>query len=265
MKQETVDVIIFSGQSNMQGQTECLTDETEVEGAWEYHYLSDALVPLKNPVGENIRYDKKQGEAVTPDTDQAGWLNAHVLGGACYGHTNMVPAFCRSYLEITGRNMVAVHAAKGSTEITDWLPGTAGYDMLVEKSTAAICKTRELYETGHIFFVWLQGESDAIAARSGEDYKEKMILLGESLKQSVGIEKFCVIRVGRFTQDDRDLEIINAQDEVCQEHPDFLMLTRIATELNEQPEYMNPYVGGHYSAKGLERLGEESGKTLGEN
>ena len=41
------------------------------------------------------------------------------------------------------------------------------------------------------------------------------------------------------------------------------MLTEIATELNEQEEYMNPYVKGHYSAKGLEKLGYEAGKSLG--
>ena len=40
------------------------------------------------------------------------------------------------------------------------------------------------------------------------------------------------------------------------------MLTDIATQLNEQSEYMNPCVRGHYSAKGLEKLGMEAGKTL---
>ena len=43
------------------------------------------------------------------------------------------------------------------------------------------------------------------------------------------------------------------------------MLTDIATQLNEQSEYMNPHVRGHYSAKGLERLGDDAGKTLANN
>jgi hypothetical protein len=42
------------------------------------------------------------------------------------------------------------------------------------------------------------------------------------------------------------------------------MLTKIATRLNSDPEYMNPHVLGHYSAKGLETLGREAGKALGE-
>lgn len=32
--------------------------------------------------------------------------------------------------------------------------------------------------------------------------------------------------------------------------------------MHGQSEYMNPYVRGHYSAKGLEKLGFEAGKTL---
>ena len=42
------------------------------------------------------------------------------------------------------------------------------------------------------------------------------------------------------------------------------MLTKIATDLNDSLEYMNPFVAGHYSAKGLEKIGAESGKILGE-
>jgi hypothetical protein len=77
------------------------------------------------------------------------------------------------------------------------------------------------------------------------------------------VEKFGIVRVGRFTNDDRDLEIIGAQDEVCAENDAFLMLTDIAVELNKQPMYMNPVVEGHYSAKGLEKLGAEAGTALG--
>ena len=69
--------------------------------------------------------------------------------------------------------------------------------------------------------------------------------------------------MGRFTNDERDLEIISAQTEVCAENSDFLMLTEIATELNAQNEYMNPFVSGHYSAKGLEKLSIDAGNTLG--
>lgn len=80
--------------------------------------------------------------------------------------------------------------------------------------------------------------------------------------KDIGINKFCIIRVGRFTNDKRDLEIISAQDELCAENNCFLMLTDIAANLNTQKEYMNPFVNGHYSEKGLEKSEIEAGKSL---
>ena len=258
-----MDILIFGGQSNMQGQSEALTDTAPVSGALEYKWLGDCLEPLCNPVGENITYDRQAGEAVTKETNSREWLKAHVTGASCYGNTNLVPKFCEHYRKATGNEIAAVHIAKGSTEIKEWLPGTPGFEMVVEKATAAVRKVKEEHSVGHIYFVWLQGESDAIAGNTKEYYKEKLLLLNNTLKEVLGIEEFALIRVGRFTNDDRDLEIIHAQDEVCRENEDFIMLTEIATELNMQAEYMNPFVSGHYSAKGLEKLGEVSGAVLG--
>lgn len=221
------------------------------------------MEPLCNPVGEDITYDRKPGEAPTKETNERVWVDSHVTGSASYGYTNLVPKFCEYYRKATGAEVLAVHVAKGSTEIKQWLPGTAGFEILVEKATAAIRKAKEEHSVGHIYFVWLQGESDAIAGNTKEYYKEKLQLLNNALKDALGIEKFAVIRVGRFTNDNRDMEIIHAQDEVCQENEDFIMLTEIATDLNMQAEYMNPFVNGHYSALGLEKLGEVSGTALG--
>ncbi len=258
-----IDVIIFGGQSNMQGQSEALSESAIVENAYEYKLFGDALVPLANPVGENICYDGKQGYTYTDGVDQAEWLRAHVTGAACYGHTNMVPSFCRAYIEQCGKTVLAVHIAKGSTEVDQWLPSTDGYRVLVRKARAALKRISCDYEVEHVFFVWLQGESDAIFKKTKDAYKQKLTLLAESLMRELPIERFGVIRVGRFTGDARDDEIIEAQNEVCREHPAFLMLTEIATELNRLPEYMNPFVGGHYSARGLEKLGAEAGTALG--
>ena len=47
-----MDIIIFGGQSNMQGQTEGLPqDNALVQGALEYRYLTDEFIPLLHPVG----------------------------------------------------------------------------------------------------------------------------------------------------------------------------------------------------------------------
>lgn len=256
------DILIFGGQSNMQGQSEALIPTENNGRMLEYKYLTDTFVPLQDPVGENIRYDRGWGDAVTKGGDAKVWLAEHVTGAACYGNTNLVPSFCRVYSETTGNRVIAAHIAKGSTVIAQWLPGTDGYAIIKDKAGASIAKSQEVFGSGRIFFVWLQGESDAIAGNSKDCYKEMLTVLGDALKQDVGIEKIGIIRVGRFTKDDRDLEIINAQDEICRENADFLMLTDIATQLNVCPRYMNPEVKGHYSAEGLMKLGAEAGQAL---
>ena len=40
------DIIIFGGQSNMQGQTESLSEDEIVGNAYEYKYLSNSLALL---------------------------------------------------------------------------------------------------------------------------------------------------------------------------------------------------------------------------
>lgn len=266
MKQ--IDVIMFGGQSNMQGQTETLTNTDIVEHAYEYRMLEGKYAPLKNPVGENIRYDRSLENTDMEAISQMGFqekLDTFVILASCDGHTNLVPEFCRSYLAHSDgdASVLAVPVAKGSTQIHEWLPGTEGYKAILEKTRAAISCAEKEYEVRHIFFAWLQGESDAIAGVSKDTYKERLVQLNSALKSDLGIEKFGIIRVGCFTNDEKDWEMIDAQSEICRENSDFLMLTDIATTLNKLPEYMNPYVAGHYSAKGLEKLGVEAGKTLG--
>lgn len=253
-----MDVIIFSGQSNMQGQSECLSENEAVKNAYEYKYLTDALTPLKNPVGENITYSMCAGYEVTEKTDIALWLKDHVSGAACYQNTNLVPSFCRTYTRLTNRQVVAIHAAKGSTQISEWLPNTPIYNALIRKVQSALKKVTP----NRIFFVWLQGESDAVAGVAKESYKTSLRTFCNALKTDLGIDSFGIIRVGNFTNDARDTEIIRAQDEICREDTDFIMLTDIATELNKQSKYMNPNFQGHFSAKGLERLGDAAAKTL---
>ncbi|MBQ6043781.1 MAG: hypothetical protein IJL41_06530 [Clostridia bacterium] len=255
------DVILFLGQSNMQGQTERLSEKEAVRGALEYRFIEDAFVPLKNPVGENIRYGGGCGYRFETDTDISEWLADHAAGEACYGHTNMVPEFCRAYIEGTGRRAAAVHIAKGSTDVAYWTPGSAGYDIITAKASAALKKI-PAGNTGTVFAVWLQGESDAVAGTSKDTYKTRLSLLKGGLRRDLGTEKFCIIKVGAFTCDSRDEEIFEAQEELCGEDADFVMLTRISSVLLQRREYRNPYIGGHFSAAGLEVLGRTAGSAL---
>ena len=254
------DLIIFSGQSNMQGQTGTPPlDNNAVDGAVEYRFLTDEFVPFKQPTGESIDFS---GNPLDPDeySKISELLANSALLAVCKGDANMLPAFCRNYIKETGRNVVAVHTAKGSTGIDYWQKGTPAYEIMSKKITRAI----ELSKPEHIYLAWLQGESDAIAGCSKAEYKELLTSLCNAVKEDFGVEKFGIIQVGQFTNDERDFEIINAQKEVCAENNDFLMLTTITEEIIHNPEYLHPTVPGHYNAKAQELMGTLAGRALGQ-
>ena len=258
------DLILFGGQSNMQGQSECLADNTSVPGAWEYRYLTDSLTPLCDPCGEDIRADGSAGYPYSPAAST--WHADNVLGSACDGHTTLLPSFCRAYIRSSPDHpeVTAVHAAKGATDMTYWLPGTDGYRILTEKARCAQRKTGEIRKSA---MIWLQGESDAILGVSSGDYCSMLSRFGHALRKDLGLTRFGIIRVGHFTGDEHDLAVMEAQDRLCREDSFFVMLTRAAADFTAMPQYAayrNPYVGGHYSAAGLARLGELAGEALAE-
>jgi len=256
----------------MQGQCECLSENDTVKGAYEYKFLTDELLPLKNPVGENITYSTEKGYEVTPSTNASLWLKQHALGAACYGNTNLVPSFCRTYTENTERQVLAVHAAKGSTRISDWMPDSPIYQVLIQKARGAIEKVKP----ERVFFVWLQGESDAVIESTEDEYVERLTRLKNTLKAEVGIEKFGIIKVGYFyctsqwhknvsNYDDKkkcDETIMSAQERAVSEDSDFVMLTRVCTELSMKSEYINPEASGHYNNAAMEIIGAEAAKGL---
>lgn len=96
-------MLIFSGQSNMQGQTESMPVIPSVEGALEYRILDDSLIPLNHPAGEDIGDE---------------------LFAAAAGGGSLIPAFSHAYVTASGKETVAVHAARGSTCVHEWLKNT---------------------------------------------------------------------------------------------------------------------------------------------
>ena len=251
------DLVIFSGQSNMQGQTERLPDSNDpVDNAFEYRFADDALVPLRHPVGEDIDVN---GRLFQPDHENLTWtLRRSALLSSWRGKANMVPSFARRYTKATGHRFVAVHAAKGSTVIDQWMPGSVSCEALISKSKAAIRRTAP----DRVFFVWLQGESDALAGTDEATYRQKLIRLKNTLKRELGIERFGIILVGDFADDARDAEIQNAQRSVCETDGDFLMLTDVTQRIVHEKAYLNPSARAHFNCAGQELIGDEAAKAL---
>lgn len=251
-----MDVLIFSGQSNMQGATEgCPLENEPVEGAWEYKVSSNEFVELKHPVGENL----------------GDWLYAAGGGGG-----SLVPDFCRAYRKECGKDCIAIHVAKGGSTIGEWLYGTQRYYHAVGKIRAGIAEAKKNHEIEKVYFVWLQGESDAIIGTTQEEYLQRLYALKNSIKKDVGIDKFAIIRVGHFisvvnwnlgiTQEEklaREEGIMRAQDRAEKEDGDFTVLTRICSQLSKDPTCLNPYAAGHYNNESMEKIGEAAGTALG--
>lgn len=239
---KTTDIVIFGGQSNMQGQTESCPNGGIVPFAREYRYKIDELIPLAHPVGEDL------GDFL---------LAAHE------GHGSLVPAFCRAYLERKGGEVVAIHAAKGATVVDDWSDDGARYAFALKKILSGIRKVGEESEIGSINYVCLQGESDAIAGTKKKDYLRALKAYKNALKRDVGISRFGIIRVGFFTaEEERDRGIMRAQERAAAEDEDFVMLTRIAGRLSREPSFLNPFAAGHYGNAGMELLGGTAGDAL---
>jgi len=253
-----MDVIIFGGQSNMQGQTGSMPEINEpVEGALEYKLTGDLLEPLKLPVGEDLGGNK-------------------YLLGASHGCGSLIPAFCRAYIAETGKKVVAISACRGDTTVEDWQKGTYRYRMAYGKIKRGIAKAKKLGEIEHIYYVWLQGESDAVIESTTEEYLERLVRYKNTLKREIGIEKFGIIKVGYFycnsqwhknvsdydTKKGHDEDIMRAQERAVAEDGDFVMLTRVCPELSMKPEYINPEATGHYTNEGMEIIGKEAGSAL---
>ncbi len=252
-----MDVIIFGGQSNMQGQTEALPFPNEaVENCHEYRLTTDEILPLRHPVGEEIL--------------------AGLLSGSDQGRGSMVPAFCRAYSAASGKKVLAVHAAKGSTTIAEWLRGTQKYYYTVLKAKTAIQKVQQTEEVENIYYVWLQGESDALIQTTEEEYFQRLIAYKNDLKKDLGITKFALIKVGYFASEavwlkqDKtvrttwDENVMRAQERAVSVDSDFVMLTRVCPTISRDAAFINPEACGHYNNAAQELIGMQAGKALAE-
>lgn len=240
-----VDLLIFGGQSNMQGQTEAELAEPPVEGAEEYTVSTDSLRPLRHPVGEDI---------------------GDLLLGAHLGRGSLVPYFAAAYIAETGKNVVAVHAAKGATLLSQWEKGSETgkerYAKTIEKIAAAKRKCGGIEK---VYYIWLQGESDALAATEEKSYRESLVRFKNDLKADAGIDSFMIIEVGYFASHfgggEKDEKIMRAQEEVCREEEDFVLLTDITKKLSLDERYTNPEAVGHYNNAAMKIIGETAGKA----
>lgn len=255
MENKKMDILIFAGQSNMEGSTGEKCAEPPVEGAFEYRYLTNELKELKNPVGENI--------------------NGGVLTQSELGNGSLVPFFCKEYKKRTNNRVTAIHIAKGGSSIESWLPETERFKIATTKVLNGIKKVQESFVVEKIYFIWLQGESDAIKRTGTDIYKKMLIKFKNALKETVKIDKFAIIQQGYFSEfagwvegskeekRKHDEEIMEAFSLAEKEDKDFIILTKICVKLSREQKWLNPKeYGPHFNNAAMAIIGEKAGNAL---
>ena len=245
---EEVDVILFTGQSNMVGrETSRYTVDIPEGYAYEYKYLTDGLTELKNPVGETFG-------------------QAEVSSGS-----SIVPQFCADYVEATGRKVIAVHVARGGQEIAKFMQGQTLYNNIVDKYSACLeyLETSGEYSVGHTFYVMFQGESDSLNTSTGkttskEQYISNYMNFHDGLQQEFDFEFGAIIYTGRNTNESlAGVKTVNAaQKALAEAESDIIVCDKEPADWYRlHLEYMRSD-NVHLNAEGLKRVGSESCKNI---
>jgi hypothetical protein len=145
-----------------------------------------------------------------------------------------LPPFLVQGLEEKGYACAYTHIAKGGVPIRYYLEGDAAayFD---QKATDFFVDAAARWpedDTSERILIWHQGESDR--PYGTEYYKDCLRQLWERCK-SLGFTRFLIVRIG-FWDDEKIAEIMQAQEEFCNETPDADILTRAASFLHHPNE-----------------------------
>lgn len=206
---EPVDLVIFMGQSNMSGRGNADGSVVCKSGhGYEFRAISDPtrLYDLVEPFGVNER----NPESGVDDRAMTG---------------SMVSALCEAYFSLTNIPIVAVSCSMGGTDTAFWHPDKPPIkDAKVRLRTAEQFLTENGYVVRHRYMVWCQGEQDGFNGLCGEEYITRLNAMISRMK-TAGIEKCFIVQIGHQRDNDSFDQIIAAQEKLCRENPDALMVS----------------------------------------
>lgn len=179
---ESVDLVLFAGQSNMAGRG-CAAEAfaCPAEAGWEYRAVSapDALHPIREPFGR----DENVLGVLDDGTKKTG---------------SLVSAFAAEYHRLSGRRVVCVSASQGGTSSQEWVDGLAA------EAAARLTRARGyLHSAGcapqRTFVLWCQGETDGDHAVTAAQYRGRFERIWARLRQA-GAECCGLIEIGHFNR-----------------------------------------------------------------
>ncbi len=320
---EIVDVVLFWGQSNMVGSAGRNAEENmkdERNGAFDgiipeirdnAKTIGHVNVQLKPGTAYEYLYSTNSLREITADTEKLGEnLTASMSKGkleikertrkeegvAAQGSvgTNMIPQFCKTYNEKTGRKVIAVFVAKNGQEIANFLPRDELiensssykrdkskadcyiYETMKEKYLSALRYLEEQgYSIGRKLYVAFQGESDRIYANQDDNYASKyynsFLSVHNHLKTDLKIDFGAVVYTGgTYKEGDKYDEglkrVYKAQKKLVVEEKDIVKGSLFAKEnyKNESKMCLN---GNeiHFTAASLSQIGYETANNICNN
>ena len=165
---ESVDLVLFIGQSNMAGRG--VASEATVVGeghGFEFRAISDPtkLYPIEEPFGVN-------------ENNPESGVNENKKTGS------MVSAICESYYQTTGTPIVAVSCSQGGTGINFWDTNRPAYEDACERMLAAkeYLYGDDDYKLRNTFVVWLQGEHDGGNGVTAQRYTKTLANIFDAFK-----------------------------------------------------------------------------------
>ncbi len=211
---DTVDLVVFAGQSNMAGRGST-SDATvcDINAGFEYKSVSNplTLVPITEPFGLN--------------EDREGAIYDYNSDGTTKRTGSMVSAVVDEYYKQTDRQIVAVSASIGGTSTSEW---KANYinDAVKRLDDAKAFLSANKVRIGRTFVVWCQGETDGDNKVSAQTYTANTKELFNRFKQH-GAEKCFMVQIGHYrnggAKDTQYGIIRDAQAALCKSDEDFVL------------------------------------------
>lgn len=196
--EKTVDLVLFSGQSNMSGRGDgsLATECPEGEGYW---YQDGALGQITGYFGN--------------ESNSTG---------------SMVSSVAKAYYDACGVPIVAVSYSFGGSAISLFTPDTDRYTQgaaLVNEAAAYL--EEQGYTIRKKAMVWCQGETDAYDGVSQADYEAAFLSIRDGYKEDCGISEFFVVEIGQYKTDLAMYDDIKAaQEHLTDSEDDIIMASR---------------------------------------
>lgn len=246
---DTVDLIIFAGQSNMcgSGGNSGAAPKPDTGTAYEFDISTNTkkCITMKEPFGEGTNR-----------------INGLEDSGTYSTKGSLVSAFCINYYKQTKIPVVGVSASWGGTSTNTWLNRGLVKETQRRVRLAKKYMKKKGIKIRHTYMVWYQGESDAAQGLEGWQYNNRMKKIYTKMKK-VGVKKVFMIRIGQnqaaIGQTD---EIVKAQKKLCDTNKNFIMVSKSAYQFGLNPGAYH-YDAIHINQTGLNKIGYEAGKAAG--